>query len=173
MVWFTSDFHIADGRVLLKRKTFTSLLDMENRLIKNFNDRVGKDDEVWLLGDMAGCSLDALRVIPQLNGKKRYVVGNHDRKWIYSPEISKLFDEIAEAKIIAIDGVNVHLSHYPLLEWYKDKYGGVHLHGHVHGEKINYEHYNSHFAFDVSVENCNYAPISFDEILAKFNIKKG
>ncbi len=167
MIWFTSDFHIGDLRMLNKRG-FVSLDEMASTLIDNYNSLVAPDDEVWLLGDMAGDIETACKYMPRLNGKKSYVVGNHDRKWIGDKRAEELFEQVVGSTVITIDDATVHLSHYPLYEWYKSKYGGALIHGHMHGEKIEDSFYASQNAIDVSVDNCRLRPMSWEDIVSQF-----
>lgn len=67
---------------------------------------------------------------------------------------------------IHIDGINLSLMHYPMMEWPKSHYGSVHLHGHMH----NYSDYNLKqkmegiFRYDIGVDANNYCPVSMEEI---------
>lgn len=168
MIWFTSDFHIGDTRMLETRGIFSSLEDMEKALIDNYNKRVGKNDIVWLIGDIVGDIDTALRIFPKLNGQKSYVIGNHDRKWIRDKRARELFCSIYESTVEVIENTPVSISHYPLYEWYKSKYGGVLIHGHMHSEVIELPFYKDFCAYDVSVEKNGYMPVSWDEIVNHF-----
>ena len=156
--------------MLERRRIFVSLEDMERRLISNYNHKVGHNDDVWLIGDIVGDVERALRIFPKLNGRKNYVVGNHDRKWIYDPQVQKFFNNIYESTVEIIENVPVTISHYPLYEWYKSKYGGVMIHGHMHDEVINLPFYQNFCAYDVSIEKNNYAPVSWCDIVTYFRI---
>jgi len=172
MIWFTSDFHIGDIRMLKRRKLFLSLEEMEQTLINNYNQKVGCDDIVWLVGDIVGDIESALRVFPRLNGKKNYVIGNHDRKWIRESQVQSFFNNIYESTVEMIENVPVSISHYPLYEWYKSKYGGVLIHGHMHDEYIDLPFYKNFCAYDVSIEKNNYEPVSWYDIVEHFEKDK-
>lgn len=154
--------------MLERRKVFSSLEDMERSLIDNYNQKVGCNDVVWLMGDIVGDVESALRVFPKLNGQKNYVIGNHDRKWIRDPQVQKFFNNIYESTVEIIENVPVSISHYPMYEWYKSKYGGVLIHGHMHDEYIELPFYQNYCAYDVSVEKNNYAPVSWYDIVDHF-----
>lgn len=168
MDWFISDFHIDDERMLYRRQNFKSLEEMEKVLINNFNSLVKDEDTVWLLGDIVATKEDAIRVISKLKGQKNYIIGNHDRKWVYDEEVKFLFNKICEKIVFELDDIPITLCHYPMYEWYKSKYGGVLIHGHMHDENIPYEFYVKHCAVDVSVEKTNYFPLSWETIKQKF-----
>lgn len=167
MIWFTSDFHFNDTRMLETRPLFDTIDEMETKLIARFNERVSDGDTVWLLGDIAAEPDVAVRTLSRMNGDKKLVIGNHDRKWISDPTARSLLSDIQEMCVMLMDGIPVTLCHYPLFEWYKSKYTGVLIHGHMHGKPITEPLYRLSRAFDVSVENTDFYPVSWEEIRQK------
>jgi calcineurin-like phosphoesterase family protein len=79
--WFTADLHFGHERVIdLCRRPFTDADTMNAALIDRWNERVDRDDTVYVLGDVAMSNLDrSLALIKYLSGKKILVAGNHDR----------------------------------------------------------------------------------------------
>ena len=71
MIYFTSDMHFGDERLtLFSRELVASSVDeMDNIIIQNWNDKIKNDDTVYVLGDCA-LSEDGLEKIEQLNGIK-------------------------------------------------------------------------------------------------------
>jgi calcineurin-like phosphoesterase family protein len=54
LIFFTSDTHFGDPRVLaLDRRPFSSLQAHDEALVEFWNETVGADDVVWHLGDFA------------------------------------------------------------------------------------------------------------------------
>ena len=54
MLFFTSDTHFTDPRVLgIDRRPFASLAEHDAALIRLWNETVGDGDEIWHLGDFA------------------------------------------------------------------------------------------------------------------------
>jgi calcineurin-like phosphoesterase family protein len=52
MIYFTSDTHFGDPRVLrIDRRPFANMLDQDAALISNWNSNVSMENEVWHLGD--------------------------------------------------------------------------------------------------------------------------
>ena len=52
---------------------------MNEELIKRWNERIGKNDEVYHLGDFAlSTSEEFIPIIERLNGVKYLIVGNHE-----------------------------------------------------------------------------------------------
>jgi len=139
-------------------------------LIENWNKVVAKDDFVYHLGDFCfgrgTSSQDALRYFEQLNGKIIMIAGNHDRHAQRIKEyFYKWYEGIYEAKI---RGEKIVLCHYPMLSWNAAFHGRPHLFGHCHSgpnKKITHQ-LNS---YDVGVDNNNFTPISYDEVLVKLD----
>jgi calcineurin-like phosphoesterase family protein len=80
--WFSADLHLGHEKILTlgSGRPFSSIAEHDETLIQNWNDRVSRDDVVWVLGDVAmgdiGESLEACR---ELRGHKYLICGNHDR----------------------------------------------------------------------------------------------
>ena len=55
--YFTSDLHLGHENILFhnppRLNAFESVEEMDTRLIGAINDRVGRDDELYILGDFA------------------------------------------------------------------------------------------------------------------------
>ena len=81
MIYFTSDLHLGHRNIIkLAQRGFDSIEQMDEQLIKNFNNRVTDKDTVYILGDLSMKGAEYVNgVIPQLNGTKVLVQGNHDR----------------------------------------------------------------------------------------------
>ncbi len=160
MIWFTSDNHFYHKKILhFCPKRASSVSEMNEMMIKNWNDRVGKRDTVYVIGDFAFAGKELTKqVLKRLKGRKILIKGNHDRsaKWM----LEAGFDEVHENIFIYLnDGetrYKIFLSHFPYQPtpwmWLKHKiFGGywdtryMHkrimdqgewlLHGHTHGRK--------------------------------------
>lgn len=79
--WFTADLHLGHERIIeLSGRPFGSVEEMNEEIIDRYNSVVGKNDVVWMLGDVAmGQIRDTLPLLGKLNGRKYLVAGNHDR----------------------------------------------------------------------------------------------
>lgn len=80
MIWFTSDLHFGHENIIrYTNRPYHSVDNMNKLLIMNWNERVGPDDEVYVIGDVAlGKLRETVPLCLQLNGKKYLVPGNHD-----------------------------------------------------------------------------------------------
>ena len=134
--WYISDLHI--GCV---NKFDNRTIEDDERLVKNWNERVCNNDNVYILGDIArlGGNKDneyACSIISRLKGVRHLIVGNHDVKGLKDNRIAQLFTEIYDYKEITdnYNGINHNLilCHYPILFWNNQHKGWIHLYGHVH-----------------------------------------
>lgn len=60
MIYFTGDTHFGDPRVLrLGHRPFPNMVEHDVALVRNWNETVDPEDEVWHLGDVEGrgCAL--------------------------------------------------------------------------------------------------------------------
>ena len=90
---------------------------MNDAIIKNWNDTVDIEDDVYVLGDlMLGDNELGIKMIKQLKGKIHIILGNHDttsRKALYE-ECYNVVD-IKYADVIKFNGYTFYLSHYPTM----------------------------------------------------------
>lgn len=168
MVYFTSDLHLGHpGIIKIKQRPFSSVQEMNEFLIKNYNSVVRKTDKVYLLGDL--CHYlpveQASRMIAQLNGRKILIRGNHDKK--YEPQ---LFEEIHDFATASFQGTCFVMMHYPMLAWPKERKGSIQLHGHLH-ESQEYNLLNRELGilrYDVGVDANQFYPVSVNQIVHFF-----
>lgn len=140
MKYFISDLHFYhDNIIRLCNRPFNNSVEMNDAIIKRWNQKVTPRDEVFILGDLAfGDGEMANTVLRKLNGSKTLIVGNHD-KFLKDYKFDKsLLKEISNYKEINEDGKKIVMFHYPIAEWngfYKDS---IHLYGHIHNHNIDY-----------------------------------
>ncbi|MEP0518947.1 MAG: metallophosphoesterase family protein [Hyphomicrobiales bacterium] len=159
--FFISDTHFGHERIIhLSRRPFTSVEEMNEALIKNWNAVVGPKDVVWHLGDFGmGSDTPSREFAKRLNGKIHLIEGNHDQKTVR--DCADCFASIGLMKMISIDTQKVLLCHYPMREWDKAWRGSWHLFGHVHG-RLDNEPFSK--SMDVGVDSNNYHPVSFEQV---------
>lgn len=168
MRFFTSDLHFGHEAVIgFCNRPFNDVEDMNESLIRNWNSVVGKEDQVYVLGDFSFMnSTKTKAVVTRLNGDITLIEGNHDQR----PK--RFFKLVLPNFWVTFPGKigEVQMSHYP----YKgvdcndrrdfshlqlDDGGDWLLHGHVHclwkrnGRMIN-----------VGVDVWNYKPVSENEL---------
>lgn len=110
--------------------------EMNERLIKNWNSQVSDEDNVYHLGDFSFMNPhETKKILARLNGKIHLVTGNHENM-LKDRSVHQYFESIKDQRFVTIDGIFVHMLHYPILEWNKMHHGSFHLFGHVHGKDM-------------------------------------
>ena len=75
-VFFIADMHFGHEAMLrFENRPFTDIKDQENQLIRNWNEAVTAEDEVYVLGDfsLSDSMEEVSRLCGSLNGKKTLV----------------------------------------------------------------------------------------------------
>lgn len=137
-------------------------------MIANWNSRVGTDDVIYILGDVFFCDVrEATSIMHALNGRKRLILGNHDKIIRKNSSLQKLFEVIyPDLWHETIDKKYVVMCHYPLLSWHRAYHGSFMLHGHCHNT-IPFD--PTKRRLDVGVDGHNYFPISWEEVKRKLD----
>lgn len=168
MIYFTSDLHFHHKKVIdFAKRPFSSVEEMNQTLIHNWNARVSEKDTVYMLGDVTlkGTQL-AAESLKQLKGEKYLVKGNHDLFVDKDYFDHSLFQEVAPYIELRQNKKLYVLCHYPIEEWNGYFHDSIHLHGHIHGVPEYNENQRAlgNRRYDVGVDANGYAPVSLDEI---------
>ena len=80
MIYVTSDLHFGHAKPFIyEPRGFPNINDHDEEIIKRWNELVQLEDEVYILGDlMLKDNEHGLECLKQLNGKKYFIIGNHD-----------------------------------------------------------------------------------------------
>jgi calcineurin-like phosphoesterase family protein len=80
---FTADLHFGHRNIISYcDRPFSDVGEMNDVLVRNWNDTVADGDTVWVVGDFAlGKIAETLPIVGMLNGEKTLVAGNHDHCW--------------------------------------------------------------------------------------------
>lgn len=135
MNYFISDLHFGHKNCLsFDNRPFKSIEENDKAIIKDWNNTVGIDDDVYLLGDISWYNTTkTIEIFNNLNGNIHLIKGNHDSKLLKNRELQSRFCEIADYKELDIgDGKIVVLCHYPIPCFKNHYYGSCHMYGHVH-----------------------------------------
>ena len=172
-LWFTSDTHWHHSRIIeFCNRPFTSIEEMNEKLIENWNSVVKPGDTVFHLGDFCfGGSQAWNSILDQLNGNILLIKGNHDEKSLRQGYMLR-FKWVGYQLHLLIEDHSIYLNHFPFL-----CYGGTYhdiptwqLFGHVHsgpganGKDIDRLQYLFPTQYDVGVDNNNFTPVSFEQI---------
>lgn len=159
MIYFTSDTHFGDSRVLrIDRRPFSTMAEHDAALIANWNAVVGQDDDVWHLGDVIGPRDDCARLLTTLNGRKHLIVGNNDPETTTGAAGWSSVQAYAE---MVVDGRHLVLCHYAFRTWNRMSKMSIDLHGHSHGRMKPMPR-----QFDVGVDARDLRPVTLSQLLA-------
>lgn len=157
MNFYIADPHFGHKSIIhLCNRPFSSIEEMDEALISNWNNKVSKTDTVYILGDFAKNLTCARNIIEKLNGKKILIRGNHD-----TDPICELFDNCYPYLEITDNETKLILMHYPLYDWNGMYRNSLHLYGHIHEKNMNKTN-----AYCVSVEHTGFAPITLEELIS-------
>lgn len=165
MIWFTADTHFTHTNILKYcNRPFESIEEHDEILIQNWNRVVKPKEMVYHLGDV-GFSFKAknpyrlITILQKLHGKIFLIRGNHDGQAMISAD---RFVSVKDVHTLKHQKQKLFLSHYSHRTWPGAYRGVPHLYGHSHGNLPDYG-----LSFDVGVDNWNYTPISFDQVMEK------
>lgn len=156
--FFTSDTHFNHTNIIKYcNRPFPNAEEMNEGLVKAWNDVVGVNDVVWHLGDVTWNHFD----INRLNGIKYLIKGNHD----HQTQIAMYFEHIFsyhELKGILPKNRAIAMFHYPIESWNGKYHGAMHMHGHSHGTTDN----TGLLRFDMGVDCWDMKPVPIESVLA-------
>lgn len=163
--WFIGCTHFFHANTFLKFKDtdgnpmrpFKSIEHMHAVMVYNWNRIVGVNDYVYHLGDVTFRYDRAFKeLMYSLNGKKRLIVGNHDKL----NSQSSLFDVFEKVEFWkGFKEGNFTCTHVPQrLDKLRD--GAYNVHAHIHNNMMDDLHY-----INVCVEVRDYTPVHMDQIL--------
>lgn len=145
--FFTSDTHFGHTNIIeYTCRPFKSVEEMDECIIKRWNDRVKPEDIVFHLGDFC-IKGNYNKYSERLNGTIIWIKGNHDKK------------PIIHDMIIEYGGHMWHLAHDP-----DDCHGEFNLCGHVH-EMWKVKKEEDRVYVNVGVDQHNFYPITIKQIL--------
>lgn len=175
MLFFTSDLHFGHEKIIKAcRRPFSSVEEMNGKLVENWNATVGARDEVYILGDFAlRLEMPEIhRILEQLKGRKHLIFGNHDheiaRHRYFFRDVLASMRDLYLMRLPSYDK-RLILCHYPMMFWcgdYDPKF--VHLYGHIHNNAHDMA-WTAHLrnAYNVGADVNDYRPVSIDEILER------
>ena len=175
MIYYIADIHFGDKKVFDKcSRPFSSLEEMEREIIKRWNKKVGDEDTVFVLGDIAEDDyVEVIKIFEVLKGHKHLIIGNHDLKMIEHIRDSGIFESIEFMKLIEDAGKKVCLCHYPVMDWMEFNRDSYHVYGHIHNktEKNGFayveikQYMKNKPAFNAGADVTNYEPVTLQEMI--------
>lgn len=169
MIWFTSDHHFGHKNIIkYTNRPFNDVKEMDEELIKRWNERVQPDDEVYHLGDLGlGWPKELKKLLKRLNGKIYLILGNHDSAALKCADRFEWIKDYHELEVEDADAPGgkqlMVLFHYAMRVWHNSHRGAFHLYGHSHGSLEDLTDWRS---FDVGVDSHNFYPINYEDVKA-------
>ena len=189
-IWVTADTHYSHKNIVrgitnwitnpnyedCMTRDFSTLEEMDLKLVNNINNSVDAEDWLIHLGDWSFGGYDKVEEFRSKINCKNVVliIGNHDHH--IQREISKfkkLFTHIAhyeELKVTKTDSntENFVLCHYPIISWNGQHHGTRMLHGHQHLKFENRVTQTNRM--DVGIcGNPEFRPYNIEEIIQHLN----
>lgn len=162
-----------------KLRPWTDPAEMDEAMVKAWNERVKPTDKVYHLGDVV-INRKSLDIMHRLNGDKVLIRGNHD---IFKDDDYRVhFRELRAYHVMN----GMILSHIPV---HSDSLGrfGTNIHGHLHANRVRrargvdaktgevlYSDEVDPRYHNVSVEQLpDFAPILFEDVLKRIQAEGG
>lgn len=185
-VWLTSDTHFGHEKTctVFKRedgsplRPFASAEEMDEFMIKAWNERVKPKDKVYHLGDVV-ISRKSLAVMSRLNGDKVLIRGNHDIFQL--SDYTQYFRDVRGYHVMN----GLILSHVPVHTDSLARFG-ANIHGHLHANRVMKARGVDAKTGDllygkeidpryhcVCVEQTDFAPILFEDVLKRIKEEGG
>jgi calcineurin-like phosphoesterase family protein len=152
-----------------KLRPWDNAAEMNEAMIKNWNETVRPNDKVYVMGDVAMNKNALNETMGRLNGDLVLIKGNHDI--LKKNEYDKYFRDIRAYHVMN----GCILSHIPIHPESLARFG-CNIHGHLHANEVMIMEgrlgYDDRMVPDprylcVSVEHTNYTPILFEDVLKR------
>lgn len=178
--YVTSDLHFSHRNIISfcpwSRGQFSTIEEMNAKIVENINSVVTDNDELYILGDIGFGDLNvAIECLKQMNGKKFIISGNHDKKLL------KLDAFITQRGLMNVLEVtpylelthrnngkasNVCMFHFPIESWNGAHHGSYHLHGHKHSAP---DQVIDRRRMDIGLDSNNLMPYLLDDVLERLS----
>jgi calcineurin-like phosphoesterase family protein len=179
-VFLVSDTHFGHTGVcrftrndgVTKLRPWDSAEEMDEFMVRAWNERVKPTDKVYHLGDVV-INRKSLKTLARLNGDKVLIRGNHDI--FRDDEYREYFRELRAYHVMN----GMILSHIPV---HSDSLGrfGVNIHGHTHANRVMLPGFNGKPTdivdvryHCVCVEQTDFAPILFEDVIKRIEAEGG
>lgn len=173
--WVISDTHFGHAGVCrflradgTKLRPWDDPDEMDEVLVKNWNEVVEDKDRVYHLGDVV-INRRCLKTLGRLKGRLCLIKGNHDifRLSDYLP----YFDDIRAYNVIKYEGSNVIMSHIPVHQDQLRRFA-LNIHGHTHSNFVMKGDVRDPQYVNVCVEQLDYRPKLLQELLKEHYVSE-
>lgn len=159
-IWFTSDWHLSHKNIMkYSKRPFETVEEMNDEILLNYNRKVKKNDDVYILGDFSFRLATAEEFLQSMNGNIHFILGNHDRR--IKQILRKYCVFVTDFHELKTEGKNITLCHYPLYSYNKSHFNAYSLYGHHHSDVSSIVQGKR---MNVGVDQNNFQPISFEDV---------
>ena len=166
-----------------KMRPWTDPDEMDEEMVKRWNETVRPNDKVYHLGDVV-INRKALKIMHRLNGDKVLIRGNHDI--FRDDEYREHFRELRAYHVMN----GMILSHIPIHTESLGRFG-VNIHGHLHANRVMKNVWANKVSIHdprpytieesvidpryhcVCVEHTDYRPILFEDVIKRIKSEGG
>lgn len=126
-----SDTHFFHRNIISHSgRPFGSVEEMNTHMVEKWNARVGEQDKVFHLGDVAMWGAKQYEIVRALRGRKTLILGNHDTQPM------DVYQSVGFERVLSCyEGNGYVLTHVPVHEGQLARWG-VNVHGHIHQERV-------------------------------------
>ena len=178
-IFLVSDTHFGHAGVcrfteddgVTKIRPWTDPDEMDEAMVKMWNETVRPNDKVYHLGDVV-INRKALGIMRRLNGDKVLIRGNHDI--FRDEEYREHFRELRAYHVMN----GMILSHIPIHPESLGRFG-VNIHGHLHTNRVmKRDFFSDELMIDLSyhcvcVEQTGFKPILFEDVIKRIELEGG
>lgn len=176
-IWISSDLHFGhDKEFIWKDRGFSSVDEMNETIIENFNNIISPNDYLILLGDCIMGDIENINYLKRLNGNITIVRGNHDTEnrvvnYIMLPNVAT----VENAFYMTYKKYHFYLSHYPSICGNYDDGSSLHKHmlnicGHIH-TKDKWHDVDKGLIYHAEVDAHDCKPVNINTIIDDFKEK--
>jgi calcineurin-like phosphoesterase family protein len=168
MIIMASKYYIADLHIghesMARKRGFSDADLMFDHLKEKWNNKIRKQDVVYILGDVTMERRRYIKRLDELKGKKVIVMGNHDR-----PQDAKELLKYSLKVAGMVKYKSIFLTHCPIHPMELDYRVKYNVHGHLHEKSVMKKSMGIPYAKDkryicVSCEHVDYTPVSLEEL---------
>lgn len=180
-VWLVSDTHFGHAGVcrftrsdgVTKLRPWDNPDEMDEAMVKAWNDRVRPNDKIYHLGDCV-INRKALKTLARLNGDKVLIRGNHDI--FRDDEYREYFRELRAYHVMN----GMILSHIPIHSESLGRFG-TNIHGHLHANRVMVplsmsgvlDRIDTRYHCVCVEQTPDFAPILFEDVIKRIKDEGG
>lgn len=168
---FIADVHFGHfGVIEFDDRPFSSVEEMDDAMIKLWNENVYYDDNVWIVGDFCYHSAEPPEwYLSKLRGVKHLIVGNHDISLLKNKKALGYFEDVKQSIVLNLNGQMVYICHFPMAEWNGMYHGWWHMYGHLHNSNNEAQQFmlRKERALNISACVLRYKPSDFNSVIQR------